>query len=84
LIALADVILFMQGKEQGYKGLVLTILILARFVISMIFRSQRNPTKDVFSFKTNEDVIKYVSENEGMVGVVGVNWLSQPSTDLKS
>jgi phosphate transport system substrate-binding protein len=37
----------------------------------------------MFSFKTNEDVIKYVSENEGMVGVVGVNWLSQPSTDLK-
>jgi phosphate transport system substrate-binding protein len=26
----------------------------------------------MFSFKTNEDVIKYVSENEGMVGVVGV------------
>jgi phosphate transport system substrate-binding protein len=26
---------------------------------------------------------KYVSENEGMVGVVGVNWLSQPSTDEK-
>jgi hypothetical protein len=25
----------------------------------------------MFSFKTNEDVIKYVSENEGMVGVVG-------------
>jgi hypothetical protein len=26
----------------------------------------------MFSFKTNEDVINYVSENEGMVGVVGV------------
>jgi phosphate transport system substrate-binding protein len=42
------------------------------------------PTKGVFSFKTNEDVIKYVAENEGMIGVVGVNWLSQPSADLKS
>jgi phosphate transport system substrate-binding protein len=25
---------------------------------------QRNPYKGCFSFKTNEDVIKYVSENE--------------------
>ena len=36
------------------------------------------PEKGVFSFKTNDEVIKYVSENDGMIGVVGVNWLSQP------
>lgn len=32
----------------------------------------------VFSFKTNEEVIKFVAENDGMIGVVGVNWLTQP------
>jgi phosphate transport system substrate-binding protein len=79
LIALEDV-KFMQGKEQAdIKGLVLTIPTLARFVISMIFRTKETLRRMFFSFKTNEDVIKYVSENEGMVGVVGVNWLSQPT-----
>ena len=31
-----------------------------------------------FSFKTNDEVIQFVSQNDGMIGVVGVNWLSQP------
>lgn len=40
------------------------------------------PATGVFSFKTNDEVIKFVSENEGMIGVVGVNWLSQPSPNM--
>ncbi|MFT7335958.1 MAG: phosphate transport system substrate-binding protein [Porticoccaceae bacterium] len=86
LIALADVIRFMQGKEQtNIKGLVFdnpnssTV----RYM-NDLSGIKEIPTKGVFSFKTNEDVIKYVAENEGMIGVVGVNWLSQPSADLKS
>jgi phosphate transport system substrate-binding protein len=34
--------------------------------------------KGVYSFKTNQEVIKFVAQNEGMIGVVGVNWLSEP------
>jgi phosphate transport system substrate-binding protein len=86
LIALADVIRFMQGREQtNIKGLVFdnpnssTV----RYM-NDLSGIKEIPTKGVFSFKTNEDVIKYVAENEGMIGVVGVNWLSQPSADLKS
>jgi phosphate transport system substrate-binding protein len=41
------------------------------------------PSKNIFSFKTNNEVIQFVEKNEGMVGVVGVNWLSQPSTDMQ-
>jgi phosphate transport system substrate-binding protein len=40
-------------------------------------------TEAVYSFKTNEEVIKFVSENIGMIGVVGVNWLSQPSPEMQ-
>jgi phosphate transport system substrate-binding protein len=36
------------------------------------------PKEGVFHFKTNEDVIKFVSEINGMI-VVGLNWLYQPS-----
>jgi phosphate transport system substrate-binding protein len=41
------------------------------------------PTKNVFSFKTNEEVIKYVAENAGRIGIVGVNWLFQPMPDMQ-
>jgi phosphate transport system substrate-binding protein len=27
--------------------------------------------------------VKFISENDGMIGVVGLNWLYQPSPDMK-
>jgi phosphate transport system substrate-binding protein len=40
-------------------------------------------TANVFSLKSNEEVIKYVHDNNGAVGIIGVNWLLQPPQDLK-
>jgi phosphate transport system substrate-binding protein len=40
------------------------------------------PSKNIYSLKSNEEVIKYVNNNTGSVGVVGVNWLSQPPRGL--
>lgn len=84
LIALKTLIDFVQGKsDSGIKGLVFdnpnssTV----RY-IKELAKVKDLPTKDVFSFKTNDEVIKFVSENDGMIGVVGVNWLSQPSPDM--
>jgi phosphate transport system substrate-binding protein len=80
IVALKDVISFMQGNiVPSIKGLVFdnpnssTV----RYMNSLA-GIKTIPEKGVFSFKTNDEVIKYVSENEGMIGVVGVNWLSQP------
>jgi phosphate transport system substrate-binding protein len=33
------------------------------------------PAKGIYTLQTNNDVIKYIAENKGFVGVVGVNWL---------
>ncbi|MEG0849190.1 MAG: substrate-binding domain-containing protein [Flavobacterium sp.] len=84
LIALKTVIDFMQGNSNtGIKGLVFdnpnssTV----RFMKELA-KVKSVPSQNVFSFKTNEEVIKFVSENSGMIGVVGVNWLSQPSPNL--
>ncbi|PZR16233.1 MAG: phosphate ABC transporter substrate-binding protein [Flavobacterium psychrophilum] len=41
------------------------------------------PAQNVYSLKTNEEVIRYVHDNPGSVGVVGVNWLSQPSQEMR-
>ena len=81
LIALQDVIDFMQGKKvNAIKGLVFdnpnssTVSYLNKISGTKIINQ-----KNIFSFKTNNDVIKYVAENEGMIGIVGINWLFQPS-----
>jgi phosphate transport system substrate-binding protein len=84
LIALKTVIDFMQGKaDPRIKGLVFdnpnssTV----RYMKELA-KVNDIPATGVFSFKTNDEVIKFVSENDGMIGVVGVNWLSQPSPNM--
>jgi phosphate transport system substrate-binding protein len=85
IVALSDVLDFMKGKVQGkIKGLVFdnpnssTV----RYMDSLAGLPSI-PQKGVFSFGTNNEVIKFVSENSGMIGVVGINWLSQPRPDMK-
>ncbi|WP_294824650.1 PstS family phosphate ABC transporter substrate-binding protein [uncultured Flavobacterium sp.] len=43
---------------------------------------QTIPSENIYSLKTNEEVIKFVHDNPGSIGVVGVNWLLQPPNDL--
>ncbi len=85
IIALSDVIDFMKGKTiPTIKGLVFdnpnssTVRLLNEFS-----GLKTTPEKGIFSFKTNEEVIKYVSENKGMIGVVGVNWLMEPTANIE-
>ncbi len=85
LIDLQSVINFMKGQSSyKIKGLVFdnpnssTIRLLNEMA-----GLKTNPEKGIFSFKTNEEVIKYVSENNGMIGVVGVNWLMQPTQNVE-
>ena len=85
LVALQDVIDFLKGKVvPTIKGLVFdnanssTVRYLSE-VSGVTIANQ----KSIFSLKTNEDVIKYVADNNGMVGVIGMNWIFQPPLDLQ-
>ena len=85
LIDLKNVVGFMQGKPSGtIQGLVFdnpnssTV----RYMNSLA-GIQSITEKGVYSFKTNEEVIKFVAQNKGMIGVVGVNWLYQPMPEMK-
>lgn len=84
LISLTDVLDFMKGKQNGIKGLVFDNLnsSTASFLVKMAGLNSI-PDAGVFSFKTNDEVIKYVSKNEGMIGVVGINWITQPSFKMQ-
>jgi phosphate transport system substrate-binding protein len=85
LIALEDVNAFLNGKSvSGIKGLVFdnpnssTVRYINK-VSGVTVTNQKN----VFSLKTNEEVIKYVAEHDGMIGIVGMNWIFQPPLDLQ-
>lgn len=85
LVDIRDVIDFMNGKSSPkIKGLVFdnpnssTV----RFMNTLAGLTSI-PQKGVFSFGTNNEVIKFVSQNEGMIGVVGLNWLTQPRPEMQ-
>jgi phosphate transport system substrate-binding protein len=85
LIAIQDVIDFVHGKAvPNIKGLVFDNAnsSTARY-ISEISGVSVNNQKNVFSFKTNEEVLKYVAKNNGIVGIIGINWIFQPPLDLQ-
>jgi phosphate transport system substrate-binding protein len=85
IIDLQTVIDFMQGKQNTtLKGLVFDNPN-SSTVRYMLEKSGLNdiPKTGVYSFKTNEEVIKHVSENPGMIGFVGVNWLSTPTAAVE-
>jgi phosphate transport system substrate-binding protein len=84
LIALRDVVGFMKGnRNSNIKGLVFdnpnssTV-----HYMTALAGLNALPEKEVYSFKTNNEVLKFVSENNGMIGIVGVNWLSQPNPSM--
>lgn len=85
LVALSDIVSFLKGSGKVViKGIVFdnpnssTVSF-----IKNIAKIDRLPETGVYSFKSNEEVIKFVSENDGMIGVIGVNWISQPSPKMK-
>ena len=80
LIELKSIVELMQGKQNSkIKGLVFdnpnssTVRYMNEIAGINAFPKDR-----VYSFKTNDEVIKFVAENNGMIGIVGLNWLSQP------
>ncbi len=85
LVTIQEIIDFMQGKTSTIKGLVFdnpnsSSVRYMNDLAGLI----STPEKNIFSFKTNQEVIKYVSENNGMIGVVGLNWLQQNNINLKN
>ena len=85
LIALKDVVSFIQGKStEKIKGLVFDNPNSSSVrLLNTIAGIKTMRTNAVYSFKTNQEVLKFVAQNDGMIGVVGVNWLSQPSPNTQ-
>ena len=85
LLALSSVIDFLKQKPSTIKGLVFDNPNSSTVTyFKNLAQLNAMPTKNVFSFNTNNQVIKYVAENDGMVGIIGLNWLMQPTAEVES
>ena len=85
LIALNNIIDFLKGnKTNTIKGLVFdnpnssTV----RYFCELA-GIKKLPENDIFSFKTNNEVIQYIAQNNGMIGVVGINYIFEPSSSMR-
>ncbi len=86
LVALKEVISFIKGETNSrIKGLVFdnpnssTVRFMNGLAGVKTTKNER-----IYSFKTNEEVIKFVAQNDGMIGIVGVNWLMQPTPEMQN
>lgn len=83
-IVLNDVLQLLKGSSNGkIKTLVFdnpnssTVR-----ELKMLAGIKELPKQNVFSVNSNKEVIKYVTENKGAIGIIGINWLLQPTDDL--
>lgn len=84
IVALQDVIDFIKGMPvPSIKGLVFDNAnsSIVRYM-NAITGTQIEKQKNIYSFKTNQEVITYVANNKGMIGIVGMNWIYLPPIEL--
>jgi phosphate transport system substrate-binding protein len=83
-IDLKEVVSALQGNSTKYAGLVFDNANSSTVKFFKDLAKVKELPKDkIFSFKTNNEVIEFVSKNNGMIGVVGVNWIMQPMPDFQ-
>lgn len=85
VVDLQNIIDFMQGKSvPSIKGLVFDNPNSSTInYMKTLSNTKEVDGKNVFALKTSNEVIKYVSEKDGYIGVVGVNWITQPMPNVK-
>lgn len=85
LIALQDVIDFIQKKNTSkIKGLVFdNPNSSTKRYFGELIGTKNLPNEGIFSFNTNDEVIKYVAQNDGIIGVVGINTIFEPIPSMK-
>ncbi len=85
LIDVSEIINLMQGKKGRIKSLVFdnpnssTVRYLKELA-----GVKDLPAEGVYALKSNPDVITYVHDNPGTIGVIGINWISQPEKEMES
>lgn len=81
---LSEIIDFLKGNPTKIKGLVFDNANSSTTQTLLELAGLKNiPENGVYSFNTNSEVMEYVSQNQGMIGIVGMNWIVQPNQKIK-
>jgi phosphate transport system substrate-binding protein len=85
LVLVQDIIKVLKGSDSSIQSLVFDN---ANSSTVRYFKELAGvndlPAQGVYALKSNSDVIRYVYDNPGAIGVVGVNWLVQPPVELEN
>ncbi len=83
-VLVKDIIKILKGSESSIQSLVFDN---ANSSTVRYFKELADvkelPEKGVYALKSNSEVIRYVYDNPGTIGVVGVNWMVQPPIELE-
>ncbi len=83
IIDVQEVLKVLQGKESKIKNLVFDNVASSTAQYLLNLAGEENmPQNNVYSVKSNEELIKYIHDNAGAVGVIGINWLLQPPPQI--
>jgi phosphate transport system substrate-binding protein len=84
LVTVDEIISVMQGKGGAIDRLIFDNAnsSTVRYMKELSGISEL-PVKGVYALKTNQEVIRYVNDNPGSIGVIGINWIVQPDEDLE-
>lgn len=83
-VDVADIIKILKGEQSSIQSLVFDN---ANSSTVRYFKElaaiDKLPATGIYALKSNADVINYVNDNPGSIGVVGVNWMVQPPVELE-
>jgi phosphate transport system substrate-binding protein len=84
VLDLADVYAVMQGKTSPKVPRLVFDNANSSTVKELMRRAgvKTISSENVYSLKTNKEVIKFVHDNPGAIGIVGVDWIVQPPDDM--
>lgn len=82
-ITVEEVISVLRGKPGKFKALVFdNPNSSTASYLKQLAGMKELPATGVYGMKSNPEVIRYVHDHPGTVGVVGVNWMKQPDPEL--
>jgi phosphate transport system substrate-binding protein len=85
LILVQDIIKVLKGSDSSIQSLVFDNANSSTVRYFKELAGVNNlPAKGVYALKSNSEVIRYVHDNPGAIGVVGVNWMVQPPVELEN
>ena len=83
-VDVSDIIMILKGEKSSLKSLVFDNANSSTIRYFKELAGIKNlPQEGIYALKSNSDVIKYVNDNPGSIGVVGVNWMVQPPVELE-